>query len=482
MTAPSEKPRHETRAEDKVPIREKSAIGIAEIPNSLPNYTPNYLSQQIFVFSLGIPATMVTVVLALFRLIDGFTDPLIGHWSDNFRSRWGRRRPFLVIGAIGTAVTLPLCYMFPREWGDLSIMLWFLLFGNLFFFASGFYNVALNSLSMEMTPDYHERTSVSAFRSVVGKLVALCGAWIWWLTQQPIFHNPATGEPDTLHGALWLCFIIAGLTLLFGFLPVIFCKERYYETATKEGKSNFMHSMKDSIRCRPFLVLLFMLVFLNMPNLTNVMGAYLTTFMIFEGDQRTPSFLMGAGSTISMTLSILAIPFVSWLTRRFDKNTILMAIVLFNIPVSVAYWFIYAYVTKETAWLTVLPSFLYAPLVAGFWLIVPSMLADVADHSEVSSGLRREGSFASVFGWFMKVSAVIMVGLSGPIVDLVGFDPALAGDQGEGVFLKMRILLVVVPIVSVIAQLWVLKQYPITSAVASENRRILEARRGAING
>ncbi|MEX0324847.1 MAG: MFS transporter, partial [Puniceicoccaceae bacterium] len=418
---------------------------------------------------------------ALFRLVDGFTDPLIGHLSDNFRSRLGRRRPFLIIGTIATAIALPLCFLFPREWSDLNIMIWFFVFGSLFFISSSIYAVPINSLGMEMTPDYNERTSVMAYRSVIGKFITLFGAWIWFITQLPIFHNPETGQPDTLNGAIWVCFIISGITLLLGFIPVIFCKERYYETAAKEGRSSFRESMRQSLKCKPFVILLVMLIFLNMPNLTNVMGAYLTTFQIFDGDQGTPALLDGTGKTISMFLSIMAVPLVAWLTRRYGKDRILLVIVFFNIPISVAYWFIYTYVTPETAWITILPGFLNAPLVTGFWLIVPSMLADVVDQDEVSTGHRREGAFASVFSWFIKVSAVLMVGLSGPIIDMVGFDPELKGAQAEGVFLKMRILLVAVPILSVIFQLWVLSKYSISAEVAHQNRETLEARRGAIN-
>jgi GPH family glycoside/pentoside/hexuronide:cation symporter len=471
----------QTKPEDKVPVREKAAYGVSVIADNLPNYIPNYLSQQIFVFSLGMSASLVTLVTALFRIFDGFTDPVIGHWSDNFRSRWGRRKPFIVVGTVATAVALPLCFLFPRDWGDYSIMGWFLVFGCLFYFASSLYQVPVNSLGIELTPDHHERTSVQAYRSVVAKLQLIFGAWIWYFTQLPIFHNPETGQADTLHGVIWMCFIISGITLLIGFIPAIVCKERYYKTASAEGKSKFWKSFKQTLRCKPFFVLLIMLIFLNMPNLTNVMGAYLTTFMIFEGVQKTPAFLMGMGSTISMGLSIAAIPFISWLTRRFGKDVILRFIVLFNLPVSIAYWFIYAYVTKETAWMTILPTFLYAPLVAGFWLIVPSMLADVVDHDEISSGHRREGSFISVFSWFLKVSAVVMVGLSGPLIDLVGFDPELLGNQADGVFFRMRILLVAVPVASILFQLWVLYKYPITAEVAHKNRQILEERRGAIN-
>lgn len=467
---------------DKIPVGEKLAYAVGEIPNNLPNTVPTVIANQVFVFSMGIPATMVSVVLALFRLVDAFTDPLIGHWSDNFRSKWGRRRPFMVIGAIATAVSLPLVYMFPQGWSDFSTMAWFFIFGSIFFFCSSIYNIPTQSLALEMTPDYHERTSIFAFRSFIANIMRIGIGWLWFITQLPIFSDPETGQPDTLNGAIWLSFIVAVLVILVGFIPPIFCKERYYDMAIKSKRESFWGSFRATIKCKPFAIILGMLIFLNIPNLTNGLGAYLTTFMLFGGEQKGAAFLSGIGSTLGIIMTLCSIPITTKLTRHFGKENVLRAIIFFNIPVAIAYWFIYAYATEETAWLTVLPGFLYAPLMTGFWMVLPSMQADIVDYDELQTGERREGTFAAVFSWFLKFSAVAMVGFAGPIIDLIGFDPELMANQHEGVFLKMRILLCAVPIIAVICQLWLLSKYPISPEIAHQNREELERRRGAING
>jgi len=470
-----------TAEKDKIPVGEKAAYSVCEVANTLPGYMPNYLAKQIFNFSMGVPATYVTIVLALFRLVDAFTDPLVGYWSDNFRSRLGRRRPFLIMGIIVMAITLPLIFLVPRELSHTQIMIWFFLFGTLFYFGLTLHNIPYQSMALEMTPDYHERTSISGYRAVTAKIMSIAGGWIWYLTQLPVFADETTGQPDTLNGAFGVACAISVTILAVGFIPVIFCKERYYKAATKAKKENFWRSFRLTIGCRPFRLMLIMMIFLNIPQLTNGLGAYLTTYGIFGGVQRNAALLMGWSNTISIALSLFAVPMTLWISRRIGKERLLFFIILFNIPIALAYWFIYTYATPETAWWLLLPPLLHVPIVAGFWMVIPSMQADIVDYDELETGERREGSFAAVFSWFLKLSGTLMVGFSGPIIDLVGFRPEYMGDQPDGVFLKMRILIAAVPIFAVICQLIILKRYPISPEVARQNREKLEARRGEIS-
>jgi Na+/melibiose symporter-like transporter len=74
-----------------------------------------------------------------------------------------------------------------------------------------------------------------------------------------------------------------------------------------------------------------------------------------------------------------------------------------------------------------------------------------------------------------------MVGFSGPIIDLIGFEAERMGDQADGVFFKMKLLIAAVPILAVIFQLWLLKKYPLNAQIAHDNRIELERRRGEIN-
>ena len=165
--------KQETNAEDRIPVHEKIAYGSSEAQNLLPTQLILGLSPQIFNMSLGISPALISLVQAIFRLIDSFTDIFVGWLSDRFRSRWGRRRPFMLVGVIGMAISLPLIFQFNSSWSHLAIMGWFLLFGSILYLFNTFFNIPYQSLGMEMTPDYNERTSLAAYRSVIVKILSI---------------------------------------------------------------------------------------------------------------------------------------------------------------------------------------------------------------------------------------------------------------------------------------------------------------------
>lgn len=148
-----------TNPSDKVPMGEKMAYSVTEIPNFLSGYLPTMLAKQVFNMSMGVSPTLITLGLAILRIFDAFTDPLVGWWSDRFRSRFGRRRPFMFLGVIGIALTLPFLFMVGRDWSHGQLIGWFVGIGMLVYFANTLLNVPYQSLLYEMTPDYHERTN-----------------------------------------------------------------------------------------------------------------------------------------------------------------------------------------------------------------------------------------------------------------------------------------------------------------------------------
>ena len=117
---------------------------------------------------------------------------------------------------------------------------------------------------------------------------------------------------------------------------------------------------------------------------------------------------------------------------------------------------------------------------AGLWLMIPSMQIDVVDYDELKTGERREGSFASIFSWVLKFSFVIGFMISGPLIELTGFDANLDSAQQEGVYDIMRIGFLIIPIASLIIAILLLKIFPITSKKAAEIRVQLEERRGKV--
>jgi GPH family glycoside/pentoside/hexuronide:cation symporter len=108
------------------------------------------------------------------------------------------------------------------------------------------------------------------------------------------------------------------------------------------------------------------------------------------------------------------------------------------------------------------------------------MQIDVVDLDELKTGERREGSFASIFSWVLKLSFCVGFLVSGPLLELTGFDAALEGAQPEAVLRNLRLGYIAIPVVSLVAALALLKFFPITRERAAEIREQLEARRGTV--
>ena len=102
----------------KLPVRDAIIFSTGGGLQQFANTAPQYLANPIFNLALGLNPVFIGVVLAIARLWDAISDPLVGNWSDNFRSRWGRRRPFMVAGAILTGASFAAMWWLPRDAGQ----------------------------------------------------------------------------------------------------------------------------------------------------------------------------------------------------------------------------------------------------------------------------------------------------------------------------------------------------------------------------
>jgi GPH family glycoside/pentoside/hexuronide:cation symporter len=117
---------------------------------------------------------------------------------------------------------------------------------------------------------------------------------------------------------------------------------------------------------------------------------------------------------------------------------------------------------------------------AGLWTMLPTMQTDVVDYDELKTGSRREGSFASVYSWVLKFSFCTGYLLSGPFLEMTGFDAALGGEQSSETLNYLRVGFVFIPLVAVALAIAILRFFPIDRARANEIRASLEARRGVL--
>ncbi|MBC8039003.1 MAG: MFS transporter [Opitutaceae bacterium] len=473
---PSAHPAPPIRPEDRLPFWQKISFGAAGMVNYFSGTLVKVMSASIFVAGMGMSPASIGIAFLIFRLWDAVIDPFIGWVSDNTRSRWGRRKPFMLIGGVLTALVFPLLWMAQPDWSQNLKFAWLVGIGLIFYTVYSFWAMPFGSLLPELSPDSGERTSIAAYASVFSKIAAITGTWMWSLTQLPFFNDPVTGQPDSLRGMRIIALGIGMVILLLSLLPVFALKDRNRELVALQPKVPFWPNLKRTFTNPPFRILaIFTLVFCFGINLVQGQMFYLRTYYALAGDTVFSAKLTGIEGTLSMVLGLLSIPFFQWLCHRIGKRETLVISTVMIIFSTLISWFTY---TPDYPWLALVTGVLLSPGYTGMWLVIPSMIADVVDHEELRHGDRREGSFASIFSWLNSASTSLAYGLAGVIVVWCGFEIAQKAAQTPEAFRNMRLCFALLPTVFLVPALFLLWRYPLSYARMNEIRSQLEAHRG----
>lgn len=462
---------HATAAEDRISVWQKLAYGSGNAANNFAVNAPKALVPPVFQMTLGLNPALVGIALAVPRLWDAFTDPLMGMISDNTRSRWGRRRPWVFAGAILAGLSFAGFWWVPA--GLSGWMLFAFLLGMLLllYTCTTVYAVPWYSMLPEMSPDYHERTRVAAFSSFMNKLSGIAVQWTFAFTQLTIFSS-------TLVGARALGLVGGVAIICIGIIPAIFCRERFYKVAQDQLKISILKALREALSNREFIkvasIQLFMLLGLMM---TNSLGMYVVVYYAFDGDMASGSVLTGWVGTANHLMGAAALPVMAWLSTKIGKRGALGVSLGMALIGMLSYWFL---LTPEHPYVFLLSTIFYGPGLTSPFMLIPSMLADVIDKDELDSGLRREALYSSVFHWINKVGVSLAFFMSGMVIAWSGFDEKLGGAQDEATFTSMRLMLALIPAASLSAGFFFLKRYRIDEDMAYEIREKLEARRGKV--
>lgn len=378
--------------------------------------------------SLGLSAFWLGAILIVPRLWDALSDPLIGHLSDNTRTRWGRRRPYLLLGGIAVAVTFVLIWWIPKgdlvrawfptesgfQWFQLSYILFSLL---IFFTAVNIFEIPHGALGMEMTTDYHERTRLFSAKSFVGNLFAMSTPWLFALASMEIFKGPGGNEAD---GMRYVSLLIAAILIPLSFWWFFKLREPGFKKVEKQEKTPFWKDMKHTATNRNFIMLTLTIFTLAMGfNFVNLLGSYIPIFYIFGGDKVAGAYLLGINGTIWAITGLLAVFPLNWISPKLGKrNTLIISILLMclaQLSKIVCY-------NPEYPYLIIIPTILLSAGMLFFFTLGSSMVGDICDEDELKTGHRSEGSYYSVFWWFIKMGTALASFVAGALIVFTLFD------------------------------------------------------------
>jgi len=464
--------------EDKIPPKQKIAYAAGGAVEWFTGASIGALWMPVFNLGFGMSPALLGIVSAIHRIYDAFSDPIIGNISDNTRTRWGRRRPYIFVGSILTALVAPLLWRMPEGWSQTAMFAYLVLFGILLYTCTTIWAMSYNSLMLEMTPSYDERTRVAGYRTIAMKFGALLGTWILTFASSSWFADPQTGEADLVNGIQHISIWLSVGTIALGVLPAIFVKERYYAAdASKQAKEPLLKGILDSLKLKPLWMLTGIVTLQVFGNgLVGALGFYINLFYVNDGKLANAAFIEGLKGSTAFIVGLAAVPFWIWVCERLDKKWTLMIIIGSGF---IAAALNLICIRPDLPYLQIVPAVFYASVTASVWLILPSMMADVVDCDELRTHRRREGNINAIFSWFFKAGTTLSTAMSGFVLVWTGFDAAV-GSQPREVLDRMFLLYITVPSFFYSIALALLWFYPLTRKKSFELRAELEARRGKV--
>jgi GPH family glycoside/pentoside/hexuronide:cation symporter len=423
------------------------------------------LAVPIYTIGLKMDPALLGIALAIPRVVGAIADPVVGAYSDNTRSTWGRRRPYILAGGLvgGLLLVLVWCSPFSSQWGMFAWVAGMISIFSIFY---SVFTIPYNALGYELSTDYDERTRVLAWKGYFQLFGTLSAAWFYWFCLQPVFGNEVVG-------VRWLSVLIGALMIGGTLWTFLVCRERTLEH--RQPAIPIGEALKLTLKNRPFLLLQGgqQMLALGM-GITGTLGSYVHIFYVCAGSKQTASWLSGWGGTLTIFTSMIAISFGVWLSRRLGKREACLAamgIVLSSI--CLLPWLL----TPKHPSLSVVAWLISALGMPCTSLMFGSMIADVCDEDELATGMRREGSYSAVNSVSNRIMQIGLVLVGGFLPRLAGYSDTNAPLTPE-LLERMKWLLIGTQFVGVSTGAVVLWFFPITRARAEQTRAVLDARKG----
>jgi len=426
MNASSHTPQsqHETAKKDRVSLREKIGLGFGRVVTDGTHGTLHSLINPVYNMTLGVNPVLISTIIFIQRIWDAMLDPLFGQFSDNFRSKWGRRRPLLLLGAFPVCALFVMLWWFPHG-ASTQHLFWHLLFVSLGFYAAyALYTMPLNGLIVEATDDYHERTRLAGVALAFGFAAQIGIQWIFPLIQSSFFSNSITGVRYVSFGC-GVLFLIAAL------VPVLFCRERLYEKVTAmQAPVRFWASLRAARRNRAFMSLLCARgIFSFGYNVVGMLSGYMQTYYVMGGDiRRAAPMAATLGSSFHVAAILMSLLVYPRIERHIGKRrTMQVACWVLVIDCIAKYWLY----KPGCGWLPIGVIVMNGIASSGVSLMCIAMLGDISDQDEYRTGLRSEGLFVALMAWFEKAGNSLGSFLTGFILVWIGFDAKLGGQTTQ---------------------------------------------------
>jgi glycoside/pentoside/hexuronide:cation symporter, GPH family len=379
---------------DKLPIRTKLIYGVGDFGFSLTDTTLAVIVAIFLTDVVGLSPALAAGAVFIGRSFDYINDPIIGYLTDRTRTRWGRRRPYLLFGWLPFALTFAALLYIPPFDNQYALAAYYAVAYMLFDLCATLVYMPYFSLTPELSQDYDERTSLTTYRMIFSILAGLVAFTV------PLAVI-GTMRPENSGRILLIgvCFgLAAGLPLLLTALGVRERKE-YQNLA----QPKFKESIRSALQNKPFIfaVGIFLFTWSGLEIVVTMLLYFLKYRMNLEAQS---NIITG---TVFIT-ALLTLPFWTWASRRFDKRIAYIAGMVFLSLVMITM------IVIDPSW--GFPVVITLAALAGVGIgavhVLPwSMIPDAVEWGQRRSGQRNEGMLYSLVTLLRKMASSIAIPL-----------------------------------------------------------------------
>ena len=448
----------------KVPFWTKFAQGFSALPGQHKEWAFNTLLLLFYSQVLGMSATLAAGVIAISLAFDAISDPMAGAISDSFRSRrLGRRHPLMLASIIPSCVSIFALFSPPQDLGEYYLAAWMLACTITLRVSFSFFAVPWGAIAAELSGDYSERTIIIAYRMMIG---VVGGGLFGALTFRLLFPESGGGlfNPENypafaaiISGLMffWMTFSTLATLDQVKYLPQP--AKAVPKVAPREILMRITGALKNEYFRTLFIATLIASAVIGTGQVFDI---YMKTFFWGFGTEELSWLILGIVGMLVSTLTIKP------LQARFEKrDLILFALAFITVLQILKVSLRFAGWLPENGDPLLLQIFVFQAMLMGycgnlFLMMYASMMADIADHQELRTGLRQEGIFSGGITFSGKVTSGLGLILGGLLLDLVivfpkGLEP---GQVAQDVLIRMAVIDgIIMPALNLIPFLLLLK-------------------------